>query len=104
LNCHLTQRSGDIALGIPFNLACYAALTMMIAKEVGLKPGFFAHTIVDAHIYENHVDGLKEQLKRNFLTLPSLEIAEKPFNELSFDDFELKNYNHHPAIKFEVAV
>lgn len=104
LNCHLTQRSGDIALGIPFNLACYSALTSMIAKEVGLKPGFFAHTIVDAHIYENHVDGLKEQLKRECLPLPTLNIANKPFSELGFDDFELVNYQHHAPIKFEVAV
>lgn len=104
LNCHLTQRSGDIALGIPFNLACYATLTMMIAKEVGLKPGTFAHTIVDAHIYENHIDGLKEQLKRESLALPKLTIADKPFDQLSFDDFLLENYEHHPAIKFEVAV
>ncbi len=104
LNCHLTQRSGDIALGIPFNLACYSALTYAIAQEVGLKPGTFAHTIVDAHIYENHIDGLKEQLKREFLPLPTLEIAKKPFAELGLDDFVLHNYEHHPAIKFEVAV
>jgi thymidylate synthase len=104
LHCHLTQRSGDIALGIPFNLACYSALTMAIAQEVGLKPGIFAHTIVDAHIYENHIDGLKEQLKREPKALPQLKIANKPIDELSFEDFELMNYNPHPAIKFPVAV
>jgi len=104
LNCHLTQRSGDIALGIPFNLACYAALTMAIAKEVDLEPGVFAHTIVDAHIYENHIDGLKEQLTREPRELPTLEIADKAFDELELDDFKLKNYNPHPGIKFEVAV
>lgn len=104
LNCHLTQRSGDIALGIPFNLACYSALTMAIANEVGLKYGTFAHTIVDAHIYMNHVDGLKEQLEREPRELPTLEIADKPVDELTFEDFELKNYNPHPSIKFEVAV
>jgi thymidylate synthase len=104
LHCHLTQRSGDIALGIPFNLACYSALTMAIAQEVGLKPGTFAHTIVDAHIYENHIDGLKEQLKREPKALPQLKIANKPIDELSFEDFELMNYNPHPAIKFPVAV
>ncbi|SMO74866.1 thymidylate synthase [Gracilimonas mengyeensis] len=104
LNCHLTQRSGDIALGIPFNLACYSALTMAIAQEVGLKPGTFAHTIVDAHIYENHVEGLKEQLKREPKELPTLKIANKPVDELTFDDFTLENYNPDPAIKFEVAV
>ena len=104
LNCHLTQRSGDIALGIPFNLACYATLTQIIAQEVGLEPGTFAHTIVDAHIYVNHIDGLKEQLKREPRELPTLEIADKPIDQLDFEDFTLKNYNPHPGIKFEVAV
>lgn len=104
LNCHLTQRSGDIALGIPFNLACYSALTMAIAQEVGLEPGFFAHTIVDAHIYENHVDGLKEQLTRTPRALPTLKIANKPVDELTFDDFTLENYDPDPVIRFEVAV
>lgn len=104
LNCHLTQRSGDIALGIPFNLACYAALTMAIANEVGLEYGTFAHTIVDAHIYENHIDGLKEQLTREPRELPQLEISKKPVDQLTFEDFTLKNYNPHPSIKFEVAV
>ena len=104
LNCHLTQRSGDIALGIPFNLACYAALTMAIAQEVNLEPGEFAHTIVDAHIYENHIDGLKEQLKREPRPLPTLHIAPKRVDQLTFEDFTLENYNPHPPIKFEVAV
>ena len=104
LNCHLTQRSGDIALGIPFNLACYSALTMIIAKQVGLKPGVFAHTIVDAHIYENHVEGMKEQITREHLPLPTLEIADKDIDELTLEDFTLKDYKHHPGIKFEVAV
>lgn len=104
LNCHLTQRSGDIALGIPFNLACYSALTMAVANEVGLEPGTFAHTIVDAHIYENHIEGLKEQLTRESRPLPTLEIAGKPVDELEFEDFTLKNYNPHPAIRFPVAV
>lgn len=104
LNCHLTQRSGDIALGIPFNLACYSALTMAIANEVGLEYGQFAHTIVDAHIYENHVDGLKEQLTRKPKPLPTLHIADKPLDELTFEDFKLQNYDPAPSIKFEVAV
>lgn len=104
LNCHLTQRSGDIALGIPFNLACYAALTMAIAQEVGLEPGVFAHTIVDAHIYVNHVDGLKEQLTRKPKPLPKLKITKKPVDELTFEDFVLENYNPDPLIRFEVAV
>ncbi|MDI6400446.1 thymidylate synthase [Balneolaceae bacterium ANBcel3] len=104
LNCHLTQRSGDIALGIPFNLACYSALTIAIAGVTGLKPGVFAHTIVDAHIYTNHVDGLKEQLKREPKTLPELRIQQKPIDELTFEDFELISYDPHPRISFEVAV
>jgi thymidylate synthase len=104
LNCHLTQRSGDIALGIPFNLACYSALTMAIAQEVGLEPGTFAHTIVDAHIYENHVEGLKEQLTREPRELPTLKIADKPVDDLTYEDFTLENYDPHPHIKFEVAV
>jgi thymidylate synthase len=104
LNCHLTQRSGDIALGIPFNLACYSALTMAVAQEVGLEPGIFAHTIVDAHIYVNHVDGLRRQLEREPRPLPKLEIAHKPVDSLTLEDFVLTDYNPMPGIKFEVAV
>tara|TARA_Y100000768_G_scaffold73230_1_gene51657 strand:- start:6420 stop:7235 length:816 start_codon:yes stop_codon:yes gene_type:complete len=104
LNCHLTQRSGDIALGIPFNLACYALLTQMIAQETDLKLGEFSHYINDAHIYTNHIDGLKEQLKRKPKSLPKLHINNKPFWELEFEDFKLEDYNHHPVIKFPVAV
>jgi len=104
LNCHLTQRSGDIALGIPFNLACYATLTQMIAQETNLELGQFSHYINDAHIYENHIEGLKEQLSRNPLQLPQLKIQKKSFWDLEFEDFELLNYQHHPIIKFPVAV
>jgi len=114
LNCHLTQRSGDIALGIPFNLAAYSMLTQIIAQEAGLEVGYFAHTIIDAHIYVaekgsdrekfDHLAGLKEQLKREPLPLPTLKIANKPIDELKFEDFELINYRHHERIKFEVAV
>lgn len=104
LNCHLTQRSGDIAIGIPFNLACYSLLTQILAQEAGLSPGLFSHTIVDAHIYVNHIDGLKEQLKRTPKPLPQLEIARKPFDQLQFDDFTLTGYECYEPIKFEVAV
>src|SRR3989304_5931216 len=114
LNCHLTQRSGDIALGIPFNLAAYSLLTQIIAQEVGLQLGSFAHTIIDAHIYVaekgsemekyDHLEGLKEQLKRKPLPLPQLKIAKKPIDELRFEDFELTNYQHQDKIRFEVAV
>lgn len=114
LNCHLTQRSGDIALGIPFNLAAYSLLTQIIAQDAGLELGYFAHTIVDAHIYVadkgskmeeyDHVEGLKEQLTREPYELPKLIIAKKPLDQLTFEDFELVGYKHHPRIKFEVAV
>lgn len=114
LNCHLTQRSGDIALGIPFNLAAYSLLTQIIAQDAGLEIGYFAHTIVDAHIYiadkgsdteeYDHTEGLKFQLTREPYELPKLIIAKKPLDELTFDDFELVGYKHHPRIKFEVAV
>tara|TARA_B100000676_G_scaffold71856_1_gene71691 strand:- start:85 stop:903 length:819 start_codon:yes stop_codon:yes gene_type:complete len=104
LNCHLTQRSGDIALGIPFNLACYATLTQMLAQDAQLELGEFSHYINDAHIYINHIDGLKEQLKREPHDLPQLLIKNKPFWDLKFEDFELINYTHHPLIKFPVAV
>jgi len=104
LNCHLTQRSGDIALGIPFNLACYSLLTMLLARETGYEPGEFAHTIIDAHIYENHISGLKEQLTREPRPLPKLIIADKALTDLEFEDVQLKDYNPHPKVKFDVAV
>lgn len=114
LNCHLSQRSGDIALGIPFNLAAYSMLTQIIANETGLELGYFAHTIIDAHIYVadkgsvmekfDHLEGLKEQLKREPLPLPQLKIAKKPINELKFEDFEVVGYQSYDRIKFEVAV
>ncbi len=114
LNCHLTQRSGDIALGIPFNLAAYSLLTQVIAQQSGLEVGYFAHSIIDAHIYVadegspmekyDHLKGLKEQIKRKPLPLPKLKIADKPLDELTFEDFELIGYQHHERIKFEVAV
>lgn len=114
LNCHLSQRSGDIALGIPFNLAAYSLLTQIIAQETNLELGEFSHSIIDAHIYAadkgsemekyDHVEGLKEQLKREPLQLPKLKIAKKPIDELTFEDFELEGYQSHERIYFEVAV
>lgn len=104
LDCHLTQRSGDIALGIPFNLACYSLLTMILAQECGYEPGEFAHTVIDAHIYENHIAGLREQLQRKPRPLPRIHIAKKPLSGLEFEDFELLDYHPHPKISFEVAI
>jgi thymidylate synthase len=104
LNLHLTQRSADIALGVPFNIACYSLLTILFAREAGLEPGEFAHTLIDAHIYANHIEGLKEQLNRRPLELPRLVVADKGFDELGFEDISLKDYRSHPAISFPVAV
>ncbi|HWL94585.1 MAG TPA: thymidylate synthase [Phycisphaerae bacterium] len=114
LNCHLTQRSGDVALGIPFNLAAYAALTQMIAQECCLDLGTFSHTIVDAHIYcakagtptadYDHEGGLRGQLERKPLPLARLEIAQKSFDDLRFEDFTLHGYQCHDPIRFKVAV
>jgi thymidylate synthase len=104
LHCHLTQRSGDIAIGIPFNLAAYALLTQVLAQEAGLALGTFSHLIVDAHIYVSHIDGLREQLKRTPRQLPQVNIARKPFDQLQFEDFALVGYESDGPIKFEVAV
>ncbi len=104
LDLQLYQRSADIALGVPYNIASYSTLLMMFAQECGYKPGIFVHTIGDAHIYLNHVEGLKEQLKRKPLPLPQLKIQHKPFSELQFEDFELTGYTHDAFIKFPIAV
>lgn len=104
LDLQLYQRSADIALGVPFNIASYAALLMMVAQECDLKPGVFTHTLGDAHIYLNHIEGLKEQLTRDPLPLAQLKIAKKPFWDLKFEDFEVENYQNHPFIKFKIAV
>jgi thymidylate synthase len=104
LDCQLYQRSADIALGVPFNIASYAVLMMMVAQECDLNPGVFVHTIGDAHIYLNQVEGLKEQLSRTPHPLPTLVIKNKPFWELTFDDFKLRNYAHEEFIKFPIAV
>lgn len=104
LDLQLYQRSADVALGVPYNIASYSALLMMVAQECNLKPGVFVHTIGDAHIYSNHIDGLKEQLTRTTKKLPTLEITKKPFWEIGFEDFKLSNYEHDDFIKFPVAV
>ena len=106
LNCHLTQRSGDIALGIPFNMACYEDLTQMIAMETNLKLGEFIHTLGDAHIYTNHFEQTKLQLSRQCKSLPIMKINPevKDIFGFRYEDFELINYDPHPHIKGVVAV
>jgi thymidylate synthase len=104
LDCQLYQRSADLALGVPFNIASYALLLMMVAQECELEPGIFTHTLGDAHIYQNHIEGLKRQLPREPKALPKVLIASKPTLELTFDDIELVGYEHHPFIKFPIAV
>jgi len=104
LDCQLYQRSADIALGVPFNIASYATLMTMVANECNLIPGIFTHTMGDAHIYLNHIEGITEQLQRTPKKLPTLEIAKKPFWDLKFEDFKVVGYEHDPFIKFKVAV
>jgi thymidylate synthase len=104
LDCQLYQRSADLALGVPFNIASYALLMSMIAQECKLAPRHFIHTLGDAHIYLNHVEGVKIQLEREPLPLPKLVIANKPTLELTFEDIALEGYQHHAFIKFAVAV
>lgn len=106
LSCQLYQRSADLFIGVPFNIASYATLTMMIAQVVGLKPGEFIHTLGDAHIYVNHIEQVKLQLSRMPKDLPILRINPTIKNILDFtyNDFELLNYNPDSHIKGEVAV
>jgi thymidylate synthase len=104
LDCQLYQRSADLALGVPFNIASYALLQAMIAQECKLSPRFFVHTLGDAHIYLNHVEGLKIQLAREPMTLPRLVLADKSVLAMTFDDVKLEGYEHHPFIKFPIAV
>jgi thymidylate synthase len=104
LDMQMYQRSADLALGVPFNIASYALLLMMFAQECGLIPGILTHTLGDAHIYLNHLEGLKVQLEREPYPLPQVLIQKKPFFDLKFEDFQLVDYVHHPFIKFPVAV
>jgi thymidylate synthase len=104
LDCQVYQRSADIALGVPFNISSYALLLAMIAQECRLTPGILIHTLGDAHIYLNHIDGLKEQLQRPCRPLPQLHIAPKSFFDIVFEDIELIQYQHDAFIKFPIAV
>ena len=106
LSCQLYQRSADIFLGVPFNIASYALLTMMVAQVCDLKLGDFVHTLGDAHIYTNHMDQVNKQLSRDIRTLPQMSINPNVHDIFSFkyEDFILENYDPHPAIKGVVAV
>ena len=106
LSCQLYQRSCDIFLGVPFNIASYALLTMMMAQVTGLKPGDFVHTLGDAHIYLNHLDQVRLQLKREPNPLPRMIINPERNNIFNFvyEDFQLTNYQSHPHIKGEISV
>uniref|UniRef100_A0A2K5X3X4 Thymidylate synthase n=1 Tax=Macaca fascicularis TaxID=9541 RepID=A0A2K5X3X4_MACFA len=106
LSCQLYQRSGDMGLGVPFNIASYALLTYMIAHITGLKPGDFVHTLGDAHIYLNHIEPLKIQLQREPRPFPKLKILRKveKIDDFKAEDFEIEGYNPHPTIKMEMAV
>lgn len=106
LSCQLYQRSADIFLGVPFNIASYALLTLMVAQVCGLKPGEFIHTLGDAHLYSNHIEQAKLQLTRDLRSLPKMKINEsvKSIFDFKFEDFELQDYDPHPHIKAAVAV
>lgn len=106
LSCQLYQRSADIFLGVPFNIASYALLTMMIAQVCGLEAGDFVHTLGDAHIYLNHLDQVREQIQRKPYPLPQMKINPdvKDINGFKYEDFTLENYQAHPHIKGIVAV
>jgi len=106
LSCQLYQRSADTFLGVPFNIASYALLTMMMAQVCGLQPGEFVHTLGDAHLYSNHIEQAQLQLTRDFRTLPTMRMNPEITNlfDFKYEDFELLNYDPHPHIKAAVAI
>lgn len=106
LSCLLYQRSCDMGLGVPFNIASYALLTRMIAKVVDMEPGEFIHTLGDAHVYKDHIDALKEQITRNPRPFPKLKIKRdvKDIDDFKLTDFEIEDYNPHPRIQMKMSV
>lgn len=106
LSCQMYQRSADMGLGVPFNIASYALLTHMVARVCGLEAGEFVHTIGDAHVYLNHVDALREQLVREPRSFPTIHINPAKINidDFEYSDFELSGYNPHKTIKMKMAV
>jgi thymidylate synthase len=105
LSCQLYQRSADLFLGVPFNIASYALLTRMVAQQVGLQPGDFIWVGGDCHIYANHLPQVREQLSREVLPFPQLEIDPAPsLFDHAYEDFHVIDYRHHPAIRGAVAV
>jgi thymidylate synthase len=106
LSCQLYQRSADLFLGVPFNIASYALLTMMVAQVCDLRPGEFVHTFGDLHLYRNHLDQAREQLTREFRPLPRLQLnpAVKDIHDFRFEDFTLADYDPHPAIKAPISI
>lgn len=106
LSCQLYQRSADVFLGVPFNIASYALFTLMVAQVCGLEAGEFVHTFGDAHLYSNHLEQAQLQLSRTPFALPQMKInpAVSDIFAFNFDDFELQNYQSHPHIKAPIAI